>query len=42
LQEADAFKSTLRGLLADDPGVETDDFLASLPRLTFDAAALAR
>ena len=38
LHEPDAFKLTLRRLLADDPGVETDDFLASLPRLTFDPA----
>ncbi|HYS12254.1 MAG TPA: hypothetical protein VEN28_03005, partial [Burkholderiaceae bacterium] len=29
LHEADAFKIMLRRLLADDPGVETDDFLAS-------------
>jgi eukaryotic-like serine/threonine-protein kinase len=38
LPEPEAFKATLRRLLADDPGVETDDFLALLPRLTFEPA----
>jgi len=38
LHEPEAFKSSLRRLLADDPGVETDDFLASLPRLTVEPA----
>jgi len=41
LQESAALKITLRRLLADDPGVETDDFLGSLPRLTLAPEALS-
>ena len=39
LPETDSVKSKLRRLLFDAPGVETGDFLGTLPKLTLDAAA---
>jgi len=39
LPEADSIKAKLRRLLADAPGVETDDFLGTLPKLTLAPAA---